>query len=284
LTGTATVSPRVRALRVERRGHRLLDQLPRVLAPTEPEADFLHRLLTPPEAVLRDLDARAAARDVLVSPDATPQEALAWLGSFVGLVLDRRWPLAARRALVAQAFDLFALRGTLSCLERILALYVGRPVHVLENWRLRGLGGGVLGDPGPGPAAPAVLGALRSGGQLGKFTVGGTVPGRTGYSATAHRFTILVPVNLDAERRDVVRSIAESHKPAHTLFTICEAGEGMRVGHGTRIELTTVVGPGSGWSDATVGDSPLGTDALVGRPSVGARVGQTTRVEGVRVG
>jgi phage tail-like protein len=282
--GNASTSPRLRTMRVHAAGHGLVEQLPRILAPTALEADFLHRFLEPADSVLRDLDARAATRDVLVSPEATPQEALAWLGSFGGLVLDRRWPLAARRQLVAQTFDLFAIRGTVDCLERILSLYLGRPVRAIENWRLRGLGGGILGEPAPGPKPPGVLGGLRVGGQLGKFTVGGTVPGRNGYSATAHRFTIVVPVNLDDAQRAVISSIAESHKPAHTLFGICEMGDGMRIGSGTRLDLTTVVGPGSGWGDATLGDSLLGTDRVVGTPAIGARVGQSTSSAGVRVG
>jgi phage tail-like protein len=284
LAGTASTSPRLRTMRIEATGHRLVEQLPRILAPTELESDFLHRFLEPAEAVLRDLDARAATRHILVNPESTPQEALAWLGSFAGLVLDRRWPLAARRQLVAQTFGLFALRGTVTCLERILTLYLGRPVHVIENWRLRGLGGGILGEPAPGPRPPGILGGLRVGGQLGKFTVGGTVPGRNGYSATAHRFTIVVPVNLDDQQRAVILSIAESHKPAHTVFGICEMGDGMRVGRGTRLDLTTVVGPGNGWGDATLGDSLLGSDRVVGTPAIGARVGQSTSSAGVRVG
>jgi phage tail-like protein len=284
LAGNASTGPRLRAMRIETAGHGLVEQLPRILAPTEPEAVFLHRFLEPAEGVLRDLDARAADRDILVNPASTPQEALAWLGSFAGLVLDRRWPLAARRQLVAQTFELFALRGTVACLERILTLYLCRPVRAIENWRLRGLGGGILGEPAPGPRPPGVLGGLRVGGQLGKFTVGGTVPGRNGYSATAHRFTVVVPVNLDDEQRAVISSIAESHKPAHTTFGICEMGDGMRIGHGTRLDLTTVVGPGSGWGDATLGDSLLGADRVVGTPAIGARLGQSTSSAWVRVG
>ena len=44
------------------------------------------------DSLLHDLDQRAARRDVLVDPAATPAEALPWLASFVGLVLDDRWP------------------------------------------------------------------------------------------------------------------------------------------------------------------------------------------------
>lgn len=283
LAGTAAVSPKVRTMRVETGGHSLLDQLPHALAPAPVQADFLHRFLTPAYALLDELDERAATRDLLLHPAATPQESLSWLASLAGLVLDRRWPLAARRTLVAEAYRLFALRGTIACLERILEIYLGRRAEVVENWRLRGLGGAVLGVPPPGPEAPSVLGGLRTGGQLGKFTVGGQAS-RSSYSSTAHRFTIVVPITLDPERREVVRAIADAHKPAHTTYTLCELGEGMRVGRGARISLTTLVGPGAGWDDTVLGTSMLGAGGVVGTPAIGARLGATSLSQGVRVG
>ena len=72
----------------------------------------------------------------------------------VGATLDRRWPEAARRALVAEAFSLFRIRGTRACLERIVELYLGRAVQVVESWRLRGLGGVSLGMSPPGTPIP----------------------------------------------------------------------------------------------------------------------------------
>ena len=92
LSGTARTSPQVRALRVEHPGHRLGERLPRAWTRQEPDAAFLQRFLAPAEGMLNELDERAALRAVLLDPTATPSEALAWLGSLLGLVLDRRWP------------------------------------------------------------------------------------------------------------------------------------------------------------------------------------------------
>jgi hypothetical protein len=234
--------------------------------------------------LLDDLDARAALRAVLVDPTSTPQEALDWLGSFIGLVFDRRWPERARRKLLAQAIDLFRIRGTGRSLEALLALYLGRKVIVIDDWRLRGLAGGILGTPAAGPPAPAVGGGVRAGGQLGHFTIGGQGTAKTGYTASAHRFTVLIPTNLDSERRTVVEEILAQHKPAHTTMTICELGVGMRVGRASRLDLTTVVGPGSGWGPATVGQVLVGGDGVVGLPLVGSRVGTASLGTGVRVG
>jgi phage tail-like protein len=284
LAGTVRSTPRVRRMRVERPGHRLGARLPRSWTRQEPDAAFLQRLLAPAEGLLHELDQRAALRAVLLDPTATPEEALSWLGSLLGLALDRRWTLAARRSLVDQAFELFRIRGTQACLERLLGLYLDMRVPVVETWRLRGLSGTVLGPPPAGAAAPAVQGAARTAGSLGHFTVGGVAAGDDGYRAAAHRFSVLVTTDLSAEQRDAVRRIVEEHKPAHTLGQICELGPGMRVGRRLHLSLTSVVGPGSGWEPITVGQAALGTDGIIGMPSVAARVGETSVAGAVRVG
>ncbi|WP_330334062.1 phage tail protein [Streptomyces sp. NBC_00536] len=284
LTGTRRLTPRVRGLRVERPGHRLPGQLPRAWSRDEGDTAFLQRFLAPAEGLLHELDGRAAERALLLDPDTTPQEALGWLAGLLGLALDRRWPVAARRALLAQAHDLFRIRGTVACLERILRLYLPLPLSVVESWRLRGLGGAVLGAGPGGPPAPAVGGAASTSGALGRFTVGGTRPGEDGYTATAHRFSVLIPADLGAEQLEVVRAVADAHKPAHTLVDICLLGAGMRVGRTLHLGLTSVVGPGAAWDPAVLGAVRLGDTGVVGVPATGSRVGETSITGAVRVG
>jgi phage tail-like protein len=284
LTGNAKVSPQVRGLRIEAPGHRLARTLPRIWSAQERDADFVQRFLAPAEGMLHELDGRAALRAVLLDPSATPAEALAWLGSFVGLVLDRRWSLEARRELVASAFELFRIRGTQHCLERLIAIYLRVPVTVVENWRLRGLGGGVLGAVRTDAEAPVVGAGTHVASELGRFSLGGRLPGEDGYTATAHRFAVIVGLQLGSEREQVVRHILETHKPAHTEVTLCQIGAGMRLGRTTRVGLTTFAGAGAGWGPAVVGQVLVGADGVVGLPSPGSRVESTTVVGEVRVG
>jgi phage tail-like protein len=282
LTGSGRATPRVRELRVERPGHRLAAALPRNWSAQEPDASFLQRFLAPAEGMLHELDEGAALRAVLLDPTAGPEESLPWLASLLGIVLDARWPEPALRSLLAQAYDLFRIRSTQACLERILRIYLPIPVAVVENWRLRGLAGAVLGGPTDGPAPPAVGGPGATG-ALGRFTVGGVRPGEDGYTVTAHRFAVLVCGDLDNEQRDVVDSLLETYKPAHTLAEICELGPGMRVGRHLHVGLTSVVGPGSGWAETVVGQVLVGADAVVGLPAVGSRAGSAVAGR-VRVG
>jgi phage tail-like protein len=271
LTGTTALTPQIREIRVERPGHRMLDHLPRAWSRDEKDAAFLHRFLTPLDGLLRELDGRAVRRDLLIDPAATPQEAVAWLAGFAGLALDRRWPASSRRTLIAEVYPLFARRGTLDSLTRMLGIFLGYPPVIVERWRLRGIPGAVLGAA-PGTAAAGQLGrGLRTGGALGAGTLGGNRI-QNGYATAAHRFSVLIPAELTTEQRDVVENVLAAFRPAHTAFEICELGLGMRIGQHLHIELTSVVGAGSSWGPAVVGRSGVGGDGVVGMPSAGSRL------------
>lgn len=282
LTGTERTAPRVRSVAVERPGHALLNALPRMYSGDDAQADFLHGFLTPAEGMLHDLDAAAAERRVLLDPARVPTEAMAWLASLAGIVLDLRWPEEARRALLAEVYPLYARRGTAAALERLLRLYLGRDARIVEQWRLRGLGGGFLGFDPRGLDSPTVAGTTRRAGMLGHFTIGGLLADSDSYLRSAHRFTVLVPGCLTAEQREVVGDIVSAHKPSHTLGTVCELGDGLPVGR-LRIGLTAYVGPRHGRRMPTLGSVRLGPGNTLGAPTAGSRVG-SVRVGKVRVG
>lgn len=283
LSGTDQATPQVRAVRVERPGHELLNSLPRTWSRDEEDSGFVQRFLTPAEGMLHELDWRSAKRAVLLDPQAAPTDKLDWLAGFAGLVLDQRWPERARRQLIAEAYPLFARRGTKAALVRLLELYLGRAPTIVEQWQLRGLGGTVLDLQPTGAEAPSVGGSARAAGSLGRFTLGGRRPDSDSYRESAHRCTVLVPGQLTEEQRAVVLGLLEVHRPAHVVIGLCELGDGMRVGTRLRVDLTSFVGPGAGWRPVVVGAGVVGTDGLLGRAAVGARVGDG-RVGRVRVG
>ena len=300
LRGTTHLSPRVRCIRAEHPSHDYLRRIPRLFSRDEVDASFLRRYLAIAEGFLGETEARAADRNVLLTPRATPDDALPWLASFVGLVLDERWARAprpggrtadARRAIVAQAAWLFRFRGTVPGLKRFIELYVGVDVVILEKFRLRGLGGATLGD-----VSSSVLGGgFRVGGALG--TAGGRdsglgssgptpesrVPTPDAFATHAHRFTVLIPAALTEEQLDVVHHILDVHRPAHTIVDVCTVGAGMRVGRGLHVALSSMVGPTGGFQTLQLGGTALGRDAIVGRPTGGitadaSRVGRDARV------
>lgn len=288
LAGTGRATPRVEAISVERPGHRLLEALPRSWSRNPEEADFVQRFLAPAEGLLHGLDELASRRHTLLDPAVVPERTLDWLASLVGLVLDGRWPVPVQREFLASAYDLYRVRGTVAGLERALSIYLQRPVPVVERWRLAGLGGVVLAgdDTGPSTELPPRIAAAESGSAaLDGFTIGADTEGH----GTAHRFTVLVPLALDDEQRDAVLALVERFKPAHTSFDVCELGAGMRLGASLYLGLTSVVGTASAWGPLVVGDTPVGVDAVLDLPGIGAQVGAAVLGrpeldEGVRVG
>ncbi|HJR25207.1 MAG TPA: phage tail protein, partial [Acidimicrobiales bacterium] len=285
LRGARRRSPRIEAIRVERPGHGLLDLLPRAWSRDETAASFAHRYLAPAEGVLHDLLARVEARHLLVDPRTTPRDALPWLASLVGLTLDERIPDERRRAIVAEAVWLFARRGTVPGLARLLELALGGPVLVIERFRLRGLGTVAVGEAAD-PASWAVVGAgFRVGGAVADPSdhdeTGPSLP-PDAFELSAHRFAVVVPGCLDDDATALLRDLLEVHRPAHTVVDVCTAAHGTRVGVGDHLGLTTLVGIGSAFEPLVVG-RPFGVGSLVGEPGSGTRPG-AARVGDERLG
>jgi phage tail-like protein len=292
LAGNTQVTPRVRSLRAEHAKHDFRARLPRTYSRDALAADFLDRYLAVPDSFLGEADGRSQARHALLHPYAVPDQMLRWLASFVGLVLDDRWSKAprpaggtadARREIIAAVAELWRYRGTARGLRKFLELYLDVPVAIIEQYRLRGMGGGAAGSA---VIADAVLGGgFRVGAPIGEVTPR-AIEGSTAdaFTANAHRFTVLVPASLDAEQLDVIRHILEVHRPAHTLVEVCTVDAGMRVGRGLHLELSTIVGPTGGFGTVQLGRSALGRGAILGRPRNAATVGSAAVGEGLRIG
>ncbi len=283
LSGDGRSTPVVRALRVEHTAHDLVRRLPAVYAEDQPEPSFLHRYLAMFDSLLYDLDQRAARRDILVDPVATPVEALGWLASFAGLVLDDRWPEDARRRLVAEIVPLYRRRGTLGALSRYLELFLGVAPVIVEHYRLRGLGP-VSGDD-PARSSRAVVGVgFRVGGEVGTLDAPPPADGAGSPLGTgAHRFTVLVPRPLDAEQEAAVRHVLDTERPAHTDYELCTVDAGMRVGSGLHLGLTSTIGPTGAFDPLVTGASVAGRGTVLGGASTGlaveaARLDRTARV------
>ena len=107
----------------------MVERLPSVYQ----EDDFTHRWLGALDTVLAPVFASLDCIDAYFDPHLTPDDVLAWLGGWVGAVVDDEWPEARRRALVAELSDLHARRGTTDGISRLVALCSGRSVEVVEG-------------------------------------------------------------------------------------------------------------------------------------------------------
>lgn len=66
-------------------------------------------------------------------PSLAPIDFVQWLASWVGIELDETWPESAKRELVAEAVELFRIRGTIEGLARHVEIYCGVRPEILES-------------------------------------------------------------------------------------------------------------------------------------------------------
>jgi phage tail-like protein len=287
LRGNTRVSPKIKCIRAEHPSHDYLRRLPKTFSRDPQPASFLLRYLAMFEGFLGEAEARAVDRDLLLDARSAPDEVLPWLASFLGLVLDERWANApaprgkpavdARRKFIKDAAWLFRYRGTPPGLTRFIELYVGVPVVIFEHFRLRGLGAAVLGDTGTAFSSSIVGYGFRVGGAIATetgFPIAETI--QDAFRTHAHRFTVIIPAVLTREQREVVNTIIEFHRPAHTVFDVCIVGAGMRIGRALLLGISSLIGPTGGFSTLQLGGSALGRGTIVGRPESGVRVGSST--------
>jgi phage tail-like protein len=83
-----------------------------------------------------------------IDPLLAPEEFVRWLSTWFGVLLDESWPMSAQRAVVAEAVELFRMRGTMAGLRRHLAVVVDGEVEISES-------GGTSWSPRPRPEPPA---------------------------------------------------------------------------------------------------------------------------------
>jgi phage tail-like protein len=286
LSGTTKLTPRVRSLRAEYPSHDYLRRLPRFFSRDEAAADFLRSYLAMFDGFVFELEAKAAAREILLDPYATPEEALPWLSSFMGLVLDERWPLAAKRRMIAECGKLFRFRGTKWSLERMIEIAIGTRPIMIEHFRLRGLGGAIVGAA-EGALTSSVLGAgYRVGAAIGEpgttFIQEDGDPAPDPFERYAHRFSVVIPGRLSNEQVDIVRFILDRHRPAHTIYDLCLVDAGMRLGVGLHVGLSSLVGRTGGFDSLTLGSNPLGR-TILGRPERGISAGNDLVGLGTRI-
>lgn len=130
--GNGKATPRIDSVEIEFPRISLRRYLPAVFGEEPTSADFTDRFLSLFDTTLRSveikLDKQARFYDPLSAPaerdPRTGIDFLSWLGSWIGVLLDRQWPESKRRQFLKQAGKLFDLRGTREGLWRELVLFL----------------------------------------------------------------------------------------------------------------------------------------------------------------
>jgi len=312
-SGNGGVTPAVSSLRIEYPRISLRRYLPSVFAQDPAATDFTDRFLALFDSTFRSIESELDNQARYFDPASTPATAprgridfLTWLGSWIGLKLDRGIPEERRRALVANDGRVAPIRGTRIGLHRQLLTLVGMkpevagcccggpvcnckseplncrpapapvcawqpPPLILEHFQLRRwlfVGAGRLGDESV-LWGERLVGRvhLDHGAQVGSSRLISTPdPYRDPFHYYAHKFTVFVPV-----------CFGEDPGLKRALLNLLEAGSPAHTKHSLefvrprfRIGIQSMIGldsvVGRYPRGITLNSTPLGTASVLDRP------------------
>ena len=310
--GNGKATPRVDSIEIEFPRISLRRYLPAVFGEEPTSADFTDRFLSLFDTTLRSIETEVDKQAKFYDPLSTPAERdpktgidfLSWLGSWMGVTLDRSWAEAKRRRFLKEAGRLFDLRGTREGLWRELLLLleiesdccadnqprdrcvplpsncapVKPPVSnweppplILEHFKLRRwlfLGAGRIGDQ-------AVLwgkrivnrSQLNDGAQVGRSQLR-TIqdPLRDPFHYYAHKFTVFVPACYRASEsnRKSLENLLRNSRPAATLAQIEYVEPRFRIGFQSMIGFDSVIARYP--AGVTLDKTPLGRASVLTKP------------------
>lgn len=316
LFGTGTRTPEIAAIRVYSPRFSYVDEyLPELYAETvfgrdgdskekATGADFLGRLLAIVESELTPMEDRVAGAYLLTDPRKTPDEALAWLASWVGLALDPALPADRQRALLQVAPELSRRHGTLRGLGLALDAVTGGDVAagkivLVEDWRMRRVFATILGahlEEENDPLLPdglIVSGNSYVGDTL--FLGEGTPQELTElaalyradpedeaaeeergddradpldpfYERFAHRVTVLVHDELPAQKRGWIERAVALETPAHVEVRVVKARWPFLTGVASLVGIDSYLAPKRGLETFRLDRSRLGEKDVIQRP------------------
>jgi phage tail-like protein len=139
LSGDGQSTPSISQIVVEFPRVSLRRYLPGVYGMDPVGADFTDRFTALFDTTLRSIETRIDTMHELFDPASAPAEKprakrpdgaptidfLSWLARWVGIVFDRGWPEATRRAVLKRAACLYGLRGTYAGLWQLLLTFLG---------------------------------------------------------------------------------------------------------------------------------------------------------------
>lgn len=118
-----------------------------LLPPVYYDDSLAQRFTAGLDDVLAPVFSTLANLPAYVDPWVAPTDFVDWLAGWVGLALDQTWPDDRRRALIAQAADLYRLRGTARGVAAHVAVYLQVEPEIEES-------GATAWSPVPGGAIP----------------------------------------------------------------------------------------------------------------------------------
>jgi phage tail-like protein len=123
--------------------HPMLETLPALFQ----EDGFTQRFISAFDSALAPVFATLDNLPAYLDPWLAPTDFLEWLGSWFGLVLDDAWSEERRRAVLANAFEFYRMRGTVKGLKAQVEIFTGGTAEIIDT-------GGVTTSTTAGEALP----------------------------------------------------------------------------------------------------------------------------------
>jgi len=163
--------------------HPLADTLPALFQ----EDDFTRRFVSAFDAALAPIFVTLDNLTAYLDPWLAPDDFLEWLGGWFGLILDEGWSIERRRAVLANAFEFYRMRGTARGLKAQVEIFTGGAVDVIDT-----------------------------GGVATSTTAGEALPGSPNFAVMV-RVTVDDPSTVSVARLDALVAAA---KPAHITHKV----------------------------------------------------------------
>jgi phage tail-like protein len=321
-TSHGEATPRIRRARIVFPRVSLRRYLPGTFGSDAQAGEFTDRFLAIFDQTFRGIESTIDWQARFYDPLSAPaddqnrsHDFLSWLGTWIGVTLDRSWPIARRRRYLKNVGKLLPLRGTLEGLRRNLQLFLGLPLEddcaqtncgpcttkkphkwrppqlVLEHYRLRRwlfLGAGRLGEEARLWGASIVNRtkldgpSCRGNAQAGVTELNTTQdPRRDPFWVYAHKVTVFAPASYARSpmaKRGLDRLI-RAERPGHVAYQIVYVEPRFRIGTQSMIGFDTAIGR---YPDANLhlGQARLGQASMLGGsgPGDSITVGKRSRI------
>ncbi len=274
------------------------------VAPGQPSTrpDFLGRFLANFESVLTPIEDDIAASWLLTDPSRTPEPALDWLGSWIGVAFAPWYPAAQRRLHLQKSPELHRRRGTLRGLRLALDIATAGGVRhgrivVLEDFWFRRTLQTVLGVSLDQEHDDLLGGPVVSGNsKVGHTLILGEEKRFFGHDFTRKKFLALFDADLDLKRRDqsvvdnffaslahrvtivvheqatpdelrLIERVAAVQSPAHLIVRVRPADRDFIVGLSALLGADTFLRPHPPADPVEINETILGDGSLLSRPS-----------------
>jgi phage tail-like protein len=155
--------------------------------------EFMGQFLLIFESILKPIENTVSNLPLYFDPLMTPESLLSWLSFWLDVTTDPTWPVERRRELLTSVAELYRWRGTKRGLTEYLRIYTGSVPEISEY------------IPGM---------QLDHGTKLGIDT-------KLGSSGEGNHFTVTLELTNPSEVNiNTVKTIIETQKPAHTVYTL----------------------------------------------------------------